>query len=71
MAYSKTYEIDERTIGGEKVKAVVEKVGGSVFIATLVAENGDFLGEMEITASMGEAVRWARRTMNDLAVWVA
>lgn len=71
MAHAKTYEIDERTIGGEKVKAVVEKVGSSVFIATLVSESGDFLGELEITASMGEAVRWARRTMNDLAAWVA
>lgn len=68
---SKTITVDERTIGGEKVSAVVEKVGSSVFIASLLDSHGDFLGELEITASMGDAVRWARTAMRDLEAWVA
>lgn len=68
---SKTTTIDERTIGGEKVRAVVEKVGSSVFITALLSQNGEFLGELEIANSMGAAVRWAREAMDDLAAWVA
>lgn len=68
---SKTTTIDERTIGGEKVKAVVEKVGSSVYIASILTADGEFLGELEITASMGDAVRWARTTLRDLEAWVA
>lgn len=68
---SKITTIDERTIGGEKVQAVVEKVGSSTFIASLLSADGEFLGELEITATMGDAVRWARTAMRDLEAWVA
>ena len=68
---SKTTTIDERTIGGEKVRAVVEKVGSSIYIASLLSQSGEFLGELEITTSMGEAVRWASKAISDLEAWVA
>lgn len=71
MSRVKSITIDERTIAGEKVSAVVEKVGSSVFIASLSAQNGEFLGELEITATMGDAVRWARNALRDLEAWVA
>lgn len=68
---SKTYTIEEKTIGGEKVCAVVERVGSSIYIASLLSQSGEFLGELEITTSMGEAVRWANKAISDLEAWVA
>lgn len=69
MARTKTYPIEERTIGGEKVEAIVEQVSPSIFIATLFAQNGDALTD-NITNSMKAAVRWAQVAIDDLEAWV-
>lgn len=69
MARTTTHHIEERTIEGEKVEAVVEQVSRSLYIATLFSQNGDALYD-RITNSMGSAVRWARNMMDDLEAWV-
>lgn len=69
MARTKTYTIEERTIGGEKVAAVVEKISSSIFIATLFSNNGQVLSD-SINNSMGSAVRWAQHAIDSLEDWV-
>lgn len=69
MARIKTYPIEDRIIGGEKVEAVVEQVSPSIFIATLFSQNGDALND-NIANSMRAAVRWAQRAIDDLEAWV-
>lgn len=69
MTRTKTYPIEQRTIGGEKIQVVVEQVSRSIFIATLFSQSGDALND-RITNSMRAAVRWAQNAIDDLESWV-